>query len=235
MPDEITFQNDPIDPSAEFRKQHNHFFVAQRAERLEPDRAAGDVLWKRMSLVQRVSYHQVTLQLEDYAVWKDMPADEYADERVCPFGLEFVSPRCVRVRLSIRPDGLGDGGSPMLEGYEPGEEWERENDRERSTWRSEHGSISIVRDPWAIELHDADGRLMTRTPHLDDAPGVVNVNPMPLCYARSSSSFHRHVAAGLLLSPGERLYGAESRSRASTSADSCSTCGRATPTARRRR
>jgi hypothetical protein len=43
--DEIPFQNDPVDPSVEFRKQH-------------------EVLWKRMSLAQRVSYHQVTLQLD---------------------------------------------------------------------------------------------------------------------------------------------------------------------------
>jgi hypothetical protein len=28
--DEITFQNDPVDPSDEFRKQHNHFFVHDR-------------------------------------------------------------------------------------------------------------------------------------------------------------------------------------------------------------
>jgi alpha-D-xyloside xylohydrolase len=207
MPDEITFQNDPVDPSVEFRKPHNHFFVAQRAERLEPDRAAGDVLWKRMSLVQRVSYHQVTLQLEDYAVWEDMPPHEYADERACPFALDFVSPRCVRLRLASRPMRLGDGESIMLEGYEPGEAWDREDDRERSTWRSEHGSISIRRDPWAIELRDAAGRVMTRTLHLGESPSVVNLNPMPLCYVRSSSSFHRHVAAGLLLSPGERLYG----------------------------
>jgi alpha-D-xyloside xylohydrolase len=207
MPDEITFQNDPVDPSVEFRKQHNHFFVAQRAGHVEPDRPAGEVLWKRMSLVQRVSYHQVTLQLEDYAVWKDMPPAEYADERACPFALDFVSPRCVRVRLAIRPGDLGDGASVMLDGYEPGEPWEREDERERSTWRSEHGSISLRHDPWVIELRDAAGRVMTRTPQLQEAPGVVNVNPMPLCYVRSSSSFHRHVAAGLLLSPGERLYG----------------------------
>lgn len=207
MPDEITFQNDPVDPSAEFRKPHNHFFVAQRAAHVEPDRPAGEVLWKRMSMVQRVSYHQVTLQLEDYAVWKDMPPTEYADERACPFALEFVSPRCVRVRLAIRPGDLADGASVMLDGYEPGEPWAREDERERSTWRSEHGSISLRHDPWVIELRDATGRVMTRTPHLQEAPGVVNVNPMPLCYVRSSSSFHRHVAAGLLLSPGERLYG----------------------------
>lgn len=35
MPDEVTFQNDPVDPSVEFRKQHNRFLVPQRAESLE--------------------------------------------------------------------------------------------------------------------------------------------------------------------------------------------------------
>ena len=93
MPDEITFQNDPVDPSVEFRKQHNHFFVAQRAERVDPDRAAGEVLWKRMSLVQRVSYHQVTLQLEDYAVWKHMPEEEHLDEQAFPFALDWDGAR----------------------------------------------------------------------------------------------------------------------------------------------
>jgi alpha-D-xyloside xylohydrolase len=71
MPDEIAFQNDPVDPAAEFRKQQNHFFVAERAESLNPTEARGELLWRRMSLIQRVSYHQVTLQLEDYAVWED--------------------------------------------------------------------------------------------------------------------------------------------------------------------
>ena len=207
MPDEITFQNDPVDPSVEFRKQHNHFFVAERAERVDPDRAAGELLWKRMSLAQRVSYHQVTLQLEDYAVWRDMPEEEYLDEQAFPFALDFISPRCVRLRVAVRPGELGDGDSLMLERSEPGEPWEREDDRDRTTWRGVHGSVSVWRDPWAVELRDAHGRILTRTHHHTESPGVVNVNPMPLCYVRSASSFHRHLAAGLLLSPGERLYG----------------------------
>jgi alpha-D-xyloside xylohydrolase len=59
MPGEVTFQNDPVDPAAEFGKQQNHFFVAERAERLDPGRAAGDLIWKRMSLAQRVSYRML--------------------------------------------------------------------------------------------------------------------------------------------------------------------------------
>ena len=36
MGDEITFQNDPVDPAVEFRKQHNHFFVGERARDWRP-------------------------------------------------------------------------------------------------------------------------------------------------------------------------------------------------------
>jgi hypothetical protein len=207
MPGEVTFQNDPVDPAAEFGKQQNHFFVAERAERLDPGRAAGELIWKRMSLAQRVSYHQVTLQLEDLAVWRDQPEEEYEDERASPFALEFVSPRCVRLRLAARPGPLGEGRSPMLEDYEPGPAWPHSDDGERATWRSEHGSLALRRDPWQVELRDAAGRLLTRTNHHSGSPGVLNTNPVPLSYVRSSARFHRHLAISLELSPGERLYG----------------------------
>jgi alpha-D-xyloside xylohydrolase len=69
MADEITFQNDPVDPSVEFRKQHNHFFVAQRAERLDPDRAEGEVLWKRMSLALGTLRGGLSLGLCGFTFW----------------------------------------------------------------------------------------------------------------------------------------------------------------------
>jgi hypothetical protein len=58
-----------------------------------------------MSFIQRVSYHQVTLQFEDFAIWKDQPEREYADEQ----GLQ----RTVRqaVRLDSRP--LAGGASTI--------------------------------------------------------------------------------------------------------------------------
>src|SRR5215207_4260268 len=103
MSGEVAFQNDPVDPAVEFRKQQNHFFVAERAASIDPIDARGEVLWKRMSLIQRVSYHQVTLQLEDYAVWEETPEEEYPDEQAFPFAIDFVTSRCVRVRVAARP------------------------------------------------------------------------------------------------------------------------------------
>ena len=102
---EVKLQNQPVDISAEFGRQANHFFVGQRTEEFDAASASGKILWKSLSLKQRVSYHQLTLQLEDYEVWEDLPPGEYEDDRPLPFDLSFVSPRTVRLRLAARPEG----------------------------------------------------------------------------------------------------------------------------------
>jgi alpha-D-xyloside xylohydrolase len=60
---EAVFQNQPVDVSEEFAKQQNHFFIGSKV--------SGKILWKGLALKQRVSYHQLTLQFEDYKVWWD--------------------------------------------------------------------------------------------------------------------------------------------------------------------
>jgi hypothetical protein len=138
MAEEVVFQNDPVDPSTEFQKQHNHFFVAERAEKLDPESARGEIRWKRMALAQRVSYHQVTLQLDDFRPWRDMPEHEYPDEPCCPFALSFLSRRTVRLQVAARPS-LDERSSPMLDRCEPGAVWDHTDDGRRCTWRTEHG------------------------------------------------------------------------------------------------
>src|SRR5215216_6433520 len=120
MSGEVAFQNDPVDPAVEFRKQQNHFFVAERAASIDPIDARGEVLWKRMSLIQRVSYHQVTLQLEDYAVWEETPEEEYPDEQAFPFAIDFVTSRCVRVRVAARPSCRRQPRSSVLRAWRLG-------------------------------------------------------------------------------------------------------------------
>src|SRR4051795_7714113 len=100
---EAAFQNQPVDVSEEFAKQQNHFFVGSQVTEFDPDTASGEILWRGLSLKQRVSYHQLTLQFEDYKVWEDTPSKEYEDEQALPFSLSFVSPKTVRLRLAARP------------------------------------------------------------------------------------------------------------------------------------
>jgi len=77
----VVFQNEPVDVSEEFSRQENHFFVGDRIEEFDPGSASGKICWKSLALKQRVSYHQITTQFEDYKVWEDLPLGEYEDDR----------------------------------------------------------------------------------------------------------------------------------------------------------
>jgi hypothetical protein len=90
---EAAFQNQPVDVSEEFTKQRNHFFVGSVVRGFDPNTASGEILWRGLALKQRVSYHQLTLQFEDYKVWEDTPPEEYEDEQSLPFSLSFVTSR----------------------------------------------------------------------------------------------------------------------------------------------
>ena len=73
----VVFQNEPVDVSEEFSKQENHFFVGDRVEEFDPESASGKICWRSLALKQRVSYHQITGQFEDYKTWEDLPPGEY--------------------------------------------------------------------------------------------------------------------------------------------------------------
>jgi alpha-D-xyloside xylohydrolase len=205
---EANLQNQPVDISGEFSRQANHFFVGERTESFDPASASGEILWKSHSLKQRVSYHQLTLQMEDYKVWEDTPPGEYEDDQVLPFSIAFVTTRTVRLRMPARPASMGKRESLMLVG-EPGSDdsWEMEDDEGSTTYAGAFGSLRIEHDPLHFVFRDASGRLLTRTNHLSDAPGVVNSMPTPFCFVRNASNLHRHVAASFSLHPGEKLFG----------------------------
>lgn len=202
------FQNEPVDVSEEFSRQENHFFVGEKVEEFDPGLASGKILWRSRALKQRVSYHQLTLQLEDYKVWEDLPPGEYEDDRPLPFDLSFVTPRTARLRLAARPEGCRGEPTLMLAGDVPTDDsWETDDDGASVAYRNRHGSVVVQRDPLRFEFRDAAGGLLTRSHHLSDAKSVVNTRPTPLSFVRNTATFHRHIAAGFGLSPGEKLFG----------------------------
>ena len=113
---EAVFQNQPVDVGEEFAMQQNHFVIGSKVPEFDPDTASGKILWKGLALKQRVSYHQLTLEFEDYKVWWDTPPDEYEDEQALPFSLSFVSPKTVRLWIAARPRLYPDEPSLMLGG-----------------------------------------------------------------------------------------------------------------------
>src|SRR5829696_9558233 len=182
------FQNEPVDISEEFARQENHFFVCDGLEEFDPEAALGRIRWKSFSLKQRVSYHQLTVEVEDYKVWEDLPSGEYEDDRSLPFDLSFITPRTVRLRLSARPEGSHGRPTLMLQGEPPVDDFWKVNDNgSHVTYRGPSGSVIVERDPLHFEFRDAGGRLLTRSHHLSDTAGVVNVKPTPFSFV------HGHV------------------------------------------
>lgn len=207
----VELQNQPVDVSEEFSRQMNHFFIASKAERFDPDSASGEIFWKSHALKQRVSYHQLTLQLEDYELWEDVPPGEYEDDQSFPFALSFITPRTVRLRLAARPENpRREQASPMLARELPSNSsWEVRTEGSSAGYRGAHGAVVVETDPFRITLRDPSGEPLTRTWNLADTRGVVNSRPVPLSFVRNSSNLHRVLAFTLALSPGERLYGCD--------------------------
>src|SRR5215216_4431671 len=191
---EAAFQNQPVDVSEEFTKQQNHFFVGSVVQEFDPQTASGKILWRGLALKQRVSYHQLTLQFEDYKVWEDTPPEEYEDEQALPFSLSFVTQKTVRLRLAARASGIQDEPSLMFNAPPP-------------TYEGPYGSVSVDKDPVRFEFRDASARLLTHTHNLADAKGVVNSMPTPFSFVRNASNLHRNFAASFTLSPDEKLFG----------------------------
>jgi alpha-D-xyloside xylohydrolase len=210
---EALLQNQPVDVSEQFTSQHNHYFVGTAVRELDTDPASGsvsgEILWKGISLKQRVSYHQLTLEFEDYKVWWDTPPGEYDDQQALPFSLSFVSPRCARLRCAARAHGIRDEPSLMLDGSPPVDaaSWEPRGAGSSTVYEGPFGSVGIDRDPVRFQFREASGRLLTGTHNLADAKGVVNSLPTPLCFVRNASNLHRHLAVSFSLSPGEKLFG----------------------------
>src|SRR5215212_2536366 len=206
---EAAFQNQPVDVSEEFTKQQNHFFVGSQVTEFDPDTASGKILWRGLALKQRVSYHQLTLQFEDYKVWEDTPPEEYEDEQALPFSLTFVTPKTVRLRLAARARGIQDEPSLMFAGPPPTEDssWQMSEVESHTTYEGPFGSVSVDKEPVRFEFRDTSGRLLTHTHNLADAKGVVNSMPMPFSFVRNASNLHRNFAASFTLSPDEKLFG----------------------------
>jgi alpha-D-xyloside xylohydrolase len=201
-------QNQPIDVSEEFGKQENHFFIASKAEEFDRSSASGKIRWKGQALKQRISYHQLTPQLEDYKVWEDTPPGEYEDDQDLPFSVSFVTPRTVRLQLSTQVAEIPKEGSLMLKGV-PGadDSWEMSSAESSTTYASRFGSVTVAYDPLHFEFRDASGKLLTRTRHLSDSMSVVNTRPTPFSFVRTASSLRRHIAASFSLSSDEKLFG----------------------------
>ncbi|GAC1515922.1 MAG: hypothetical protein NVS1B4_08440 [Gemmatimonadaceae bacterium] len=199
---------DVVDVGLEFRKPHQLLFAASRLTAFDAATGRGTLQWDRYALQPSFNFNKIDLGFSR-ATATEFPASEYERDPALPFEISFVSPRALRLRFSTRDlprSAVPEAASLMLAGPVPRDTTWRVDTRDSLvTYRSAYGQVRIARNPWSLELHDAHGRLLTRTQRLNDPRSFTSF--VPFSFLRRSRDMGRSTAATFELAPDEGIYG----------------------------
>ena len=198
----------PKDQSGDFSDLSNTYFLADSLASFDVAKGEGQLNWKRYRLSPRQAFN-----LNGY--WPvrmhtlDFPDTEYDNDPNLSFKIDFVSPRCVRIRMATSPIQAprSDSESVMLAGPVPATSaWKVVSDGKTIAYKTEYGSIEIQKYPWRIVLKDKHGKVMTQTRHIIDNDSS-QVKLLPFSFIKRGSDNSRSINPVLTIAPGERIYG----------------------------
>jgi len=198
----------PKDMSGDFNDLSNTYFLADSLSSFDVAKGEGTVNWKRYRLSPRQAfnlngYWPVRLQSLDF------PDTAYDNDPDLRLKVDFVSDRCVRIRMLTSPVAppRPDAESPMLAGpVGRSAAWPAQTDGSVVSYRTDFGRLDIQRYPFRIILRDKQGRVLTQTRHLIDNDSS-QVKLLPFSFIKRGSDNSRSVNPVFTLSPGERIYG----------------------------
>ena len=199
--------NHPVDVSRSFSNLENTMFLPEKLADFNAAKAQGDILWGRYAYKVRMAFNQEGLNLITNPPW-EFPA-EYGGEQIpYPFSITFYGDRTLRLRFKARQYPRKAESSLMLDGTPKATApWTVKKTKGRVTYQGKAGSVTVVEDPWALEIRDASGKLLTRTVHLKDNHSLRNTDPLPFCFMRPTPEYSRQFAATFSLGPDEKIYG----------------------------
>ena len=205
---EMKLLNVPVDISPDFRDFTNTYYLADSLSKFNPATASGEILYKRYNYATRQAFDNM-LGVLSPAKSNEFPGTEYAASPSLPFSIEFVSPRTVRIRTTsgfqVKPNQeslmLVNGKAPV------DKSWKYSKISGGHRYTSNFGSVTVLEHPWHVELHDANGRLLTKTVHSQDHADTSYTPVVPFSYVRRASDYSRSMSAAFSLSPGEKIFG----------------------------
>ncbi|MBQ8152552.1 MAG: alpha-xylosidase [Prevotella sp.] len=198
----------PKDQSSDFSDLSNTYFLADSLASFDAAKGEGKVNWKRYRLSPRQAFN-----LNGY--WPvrmktlDFPDTEYDNDPNLSLKIDFVSPRCVRIRMATSPIEAPrkDSESLMLAGAVPSSSaWRLVRNDGIVAYKTEFGSLEIQKYPWRIVLKDKNGKVMTQTRHIIDNDSS-QVKLLPFSFIKRGSDNSRSINPVLTIAPGERIYG----------------------------
>ncbi|MBQ9678720.1 MAG: alpha-xylosidase [Prevotella sp.] len=198
----------PKDQSGDFSDLSNTYFLADSLASFDAAKGEGLINWKRYRLSPRQAfnlngYWPVRMQMLDF------PDTQYDNDPNLSFKIDFVSPRCVRIRMATSPIEAPrkDSESLMLAGPVPSSSaWRMVSDGNTIAYRTDYGTVEIQKYPWRIVLKDKNGKVMTQTRHIIDNDSS-QVKLLPFSFIKRGADNSRSINPVLTIAPGERIYG----------------------------
>jgi alpha-D-xyloside xylohydrolase len=198
--------NEPVDLSGDFRNFSNTYYLADRLVSFDPNIHVGKIQYQRAEIFTRQAFDNMLGVIRSVEA-NEFPSNEYEANPVLPFSIEFVSPRTVRIRVTSGPQLVKGEDSLMLAGpVLHDDSWQYSQVTGGHRYTSRFGSVTILENPWHIEIRDAGSRLLTRTDH--DSDNSTTYTPiLPFSFVRRAADYSRSMAAVFTLSPGEKIFG----------------------------
>jgi alpha-D-xyloside xylohydrolase len=203
---QLPLLNDPVDISGDFRDFSDTYFLADHLTRFDPATASGKITYQRAQYFTRQAFDNMLAVIKPVAP-NEFPDNEYAANPSLPFALEFVSPRTVRIRMTSGPQVHPPQQELMLAGEVPKDgSWKYEKVDGGHRYASPAGSVTILENPWHLEIRDARGQRLTQTDHdLDNGTSYTPI--LPFAFVRRAADYSRSFNAAFTLSPGEKIFG----------------------------
>lgn len=199
---------DLVDVSEEFEQPDQVHFVASRVNQFDPATGTGVLRWDRYLRQPSYSFNKMDVGFVR-AEATEFPGTEYDRDPALPFEIAFVTPRTVRLRFFTRdlpPAARRDTDSLMLAGPVPADRsWSVDRADSVVRWRSPHGEVRLIRQPWHIEFYDGGGKLLTRTQTLGDPASFQPYTPFS--FIRRVRDMARSTAATFELNHDEKIFG----------------------------
>jgi alpha-D-xyloside xylohydrolase len=203
---QLPLLNDPVDISGDFRDFSDLYYLADRLAEFDPATASGKITYQRSQYFTRLAFDNMLAVIKPVAP-NEFPENEYAANPSLPFSIDFVSPRTIRIRMTSGPQVHKKYEELMLDGPVPHDDsWKYEKIDGGYRYASEFGSVTILANPFHIEIRDANGKLLTKTDH--DSDNASTFTPiMPFAFVRRAADYSRSFNAAFTLSPGEKIFG----------------------------
>jgi len=198
--------NEPVDVSGDFHDFSNLYYVADRLADFDPATGTGKISYQRSEYFTSMSFNHMVAAIKPVEP-NEFPANEYATNPALPFAIEFVSPKTFRLRLTSGPQVHKITEELMLAGPVPHDDsWKYEKVAGGHRYASAFGSVTILENPWHVEIRDASGKLLTKTDHTkDNASSFTPI--LPFSFVRRAADYSRSMNAAFTLSPDEKIFG----------------------------